>query len=99
MKQYILTCPKCKNTEDFRKEVQGVVAITTISPIVEDGETYFDDRPDVDVAIYPFPEETGGVVEIYCNKCEFCFHYGPDCNDEGLLINYFIKQNWLKEIE
>ena len=97
MTTYNLTCPKCKNTQDFRKEVKSVVAITIISPLVEDGEGYFEDISDTD--IYPYPEEIGGIIEIYCNKCEFCFYYGPDSNDEHLLIKHFIKKYWLKELD
>jgi hypothetical protein len=90
---YCLTCPKCKNNEDFRKEVTNVVAISSISPLVEEDENYFEDRSDVD--IYPFPEETGGTTEIYCNRCDYMLDCGPDCNDEELLIKRFIEKGWL----
>lgn len=94
MKQYILVCPECHNIEDFRKEVKNIVAITRISPIVEDN--YFEDISDSD--IYPYPDELSETIEIYCNKCEFCLHYdSPDCNDEEVIIKHFIKQGWLKE--
>ena len=90
----ILTCPKCGNTEDFRKQVTGIVAITNISPIVEDGDSYFEDRSDVD--IYPFPEDMGGITEIYCNKCDFFFDFGSPCNNEMFLVGCFKDYGWLK---
>jgi len=94
LKRYTLTCPSCGNTEDFRKQVTSVVAITKICPIVEDGESYFEDRSNVDV--YPAPEETGGITEIYCNKCDFFFDYGSPCNKEEFLIEFFMDCGWLK---
>jgi predicted nucleic-acid-binding Zn-ribbon protein len=94
---YCLTCPKCGNKEDFRKEITKVVAISSIYSLVEEGENYFEDRSDVD--IYPVPGETGGVVEIYCNKCDYMLDYGSDCNDEGKLIKRFIEKGWLLAVE
>ena len=87
----IITCPKCKNNSDFRKEYHLCYSWSGIDPDISGGWIHDDDSWDY----FFYNEENKGLL-IKCNVCDYCFNEGEQIPTEEIWIKKAKKLGWAK---